>query len=50
MLGVNVRTLENWISSRKVRYIRVGGTILFDPTDVVKDLKQYEVEAIGRNS
>lgn len=45
MLGIGERTLENWIASRKVRYIRIGGTVLFDPKDVLEDVKAFQVSA-----
>jgi len=45
MLGIKERTLEKWMASRKVRFIRIGGTILFDPKDVLEDVKEFQVSA-----
>jgi len=46
LISVSVRTLDRWIESRKVSYIKVGNTIRFVPDDVFEDIKRFEVTAV----
>ncbi|MAS96152.1 MAG: hypothetical protein CMO55_23365 [Verrucomicrobiales bacterium] len=43
-LNVSIRTIDNWMASRKIRFIRIGGTILFNPVKVLEDLEKFEIE------
>lgn len=36
ILCIRVGTLYNWISSRRVPFVRVGGSVRFDPQDIKK--------------
>lgn len=49
-LSVSVRTLENWIQNRRVSVIRIGGVNLFDPDQVIQDVKRFEVPALEAES
>ena len=48
MLGISERSLKNWVSSRKVPYIKLGRIVLFDPAKVEAALAKYERHAIGK--
>ncbi len=46
-LSISLRTLEMWMNQRVVPFIKVRGTILFDPREVFEALKRREFKAVG---
>jgi excisionase family DNA binding protein len=43
-LKVSPRTVDNYVSSRRIPYIKLGRLIRFRPADVERALKRYTVE------
>ena len=45
--AVCVRTVENWISERRIPVIRLGRAVRFDPIKCDTALARFEVRAVG---
>ena len=45
-LKVSPRTVDNYVSSRRIPYIKLGRLIRFRPADVERALKRYTVEEV----
>tara|TARA_A100001037_G_scaffold303183_1_gene336580 strand:- start:657 stop:920 length:264 start_codon:yes stop_codon:yes gene_type:complete len=44
ILGVSVRTIENWMNERRIPYLKVDRIVLFDPEKAKRAIiSQYEV-------
>jgi excisionase family DNA binding protein len=51
VLGVSPRTIENWLSERRLPQLRLSPRLTrFDLTKVLAALDRYEVSEIGRRS
>jgi len=46
-LDVSPRTVDNYISSRRIPYIKIGRLVRFRLADVERALKRYTVEEIS---
>ena len=46
-LGVSPRTVDNYVSTRKIPYIKIGRTIRFRLAAVEKALERYTVKEIS---
>ena len=40
--GVKPRTIDNWMKVGLVPYLKIGKTVRFDPTTVMKHLHKYK--------
>jgi excisionase family DNA binding protein len=47
-LGISERTLNDWLSSGKIPYIRVGGIIRFSWPRICEALNAFEVKEVER--
>ena len=47
-LGISSRTLESWVASRKIPFIKVGGIIRFNWSRVREALDAFEVKEASR--
>ena len=47
VLPVSRRTLSNWQRSRKIRFYRVGKTVLFKRADIEAAVERFAIAAIG---
>jgi excisionase family DNA binding protein len=45
-MRVGLRTVDNWIASRKIPYIKLGRLVRFRLDDVERALKRYTVEEV----
>jgi excisionase family DNA binding protein len=49
VLGVSVRTIDNWIAQRRIPYVRLSARLIrFDLERVKGALARYEVKEVGR--
>jgi len=46
-LGIAVQTLRNWISQKRVPYVKLGRRTLFDPRQIERWLSQHTVREQG---
>jgi excisionase family DNA binding protein len=46
-MRVGLRTVDNWIASRRVPYIKIGRLVRFRLSDVERALKRYTVEEVS---
>ena len=46
-LGIAVQTLRNWISQKRVPYIKVGRRTMFDPREIERWLSLHTVREQG---
>ena len=44
--GVSLRTLDQWMASNKIPFIKIGRAVLFRPVEVERALGGYERKAI----
>jgi excisionase family DNA binding protein len=47
LLPVSRRTISNWQRTRRIKFYRVGRTVLFKRDDIEKCLERFAVNAIG---
>jgi excisionase family DNA binding protein len=47
-LGISARTLDTWVASRKIPFIKVGGIIRFNWLRVREALDAFEVKEASR--
>lgn len=47
LLPVSRRTISNWQRTRRIKFYRVGRTILFKRSDIETCLEKFAVNAIG---
>jgi hypothetical protein len=45
--AVCVRTVENWMSERRIPVIRLGRAVRFDPIRCDAALARFEIRAVG---
>lgn len=48
IISVSTRTIENWIKKGLISIIQIDGVNLFDPVEVIRDLKHFEQPGIAR--
>ena len=42
---VSARTVNEWMKSKKVPYMKIGGSVRFDPDDVDVAIRKFTVRA-----
>jgi excisionase family DNA binding protein len=42
-LGLSVNTLYQWVSMKKIVYVKAGRKVLFDPRDIEKWVEAHKV-------
>ena len=47
LLGISHNTLRNWVSARRVPYVKVGKLVRFDPAQVMEYINTHTVQPIG---
>ena len=45
MLSISERSLEQWMQSKIVPYIKIGGTVLFEPDEVIDSVRRFRIES-----
>jgi excisionase family DNA binding protein len=43
MLNVKKKTIYDWVHKRKIPYIKLGGLIRFDPTEIEQWVKSKKI-------
>lgn len=45
LLGLSPRTIEDWISQRKISYLKIGRAVRIDPAEIERILAESTIPA-----